>query len=325
MDNINKTVERLKKEDGKILLATHHNPDGDGIGSMLALYLFLKEKGKNVRMAMKDPVPHIYDFLPEVDRIEKLPLPDSFDLAVVLDAAGFYRVDAPVQAKEYMRIDHHIDGVQESENDYVDPEAAATTVVVGRLLKEWDENSIDHRIATCLYTGLLTDTNSFRHNNVNEEAFEFARYLVSKGVNPSQVASLVFERNKPAVIHLLNKALSTLQIDYGGKIASLSVRREFIEGTGASEEDTEGFVNFARSLDGVEVAFIIIQKEDRKTWRVSLRGKGRINVQKIAKRFGGGGHRDAAGCRIEGDEKTVKEKLIGAIKEEIEKQSKVSV
>jgi len=320
MEAVVPAVERLKREEGDILLVTHHNPDGDGIGSMLALYRFLKKKGKNVRMAMKDDSPHIYDFLPDVEKIEKLPIQHRFSLAVILDAAGMYRADAPVDAKEYMRIDHHIGGVFESINDYVDPYASSTTVVVGRILREWDESCIDKEIATCLYTGLLTDTGSFKHNNVNEEAFEFAKYLVSKGIDPSEIASLIFERNRPAVIHLLHKVLSTLELDYGGKIASLVVRREFIENTGAEEEDTEGFVNFARSIDGVEVAFIMIQKPDKETWRVSIRGKGKINVQKIAKKFGGGGHRDAAGCRIKGEEKEVRRKLIQTIKEEINLQ-----
>ncbi len=325
MEAVIPAVERLKREEGEILLVTHHNPDGDGIGSMLALYRFLKKKGKNVRMAMKDKAPHVYDFLPDVEKIEKLPINHRFNLAVILDAAGMYRADAPVEAKEYLRIDHHIGGVFESINDYVDPYAASTTVVVGRMLKDWDEECIDKEIATCLYTGLLTDTGSFKHNNVNEEAFEFAKYLTSKGIDPSRIASLIFERNKPAAIHLLQKVLSTLDLFYEEKIASLVVKRDFIDKTGADEEDTEGFVNFARSIEGVEVAFIMIQRPDLKTWRVSLRGKGRINVQKIAKRFGGGGHRDAAGCRIKGSEKEVKQKLIEAIKEEIKTQLKEKI
>ncbi|WP_457640042.1 DHH family phosphoesterase [Persephonella sp.] len=325
MENTIPAVERLKREEGEILLVTHHNPDGDGIGSMIALYRFLKKKGKNVRMAMKDDAPHIYDFLPDIEKIEKLPLNHRFSLAVVLDAAGVYRADAPVYADEYLRIDHHIGGVLESENDYVDPTAASTTVVVGRLLKNWDESCIDKEIAVCLYTGLLTDTGSFKHNNVNEEAFEFARYLTSKGVNPSQIASLVFERNRPAVLHLLNRVLSTLQMDMEGKIASLVVRREFLKTTGALEEDTEGFVNFARSIDGVEVAFIMIQRPDLRTWRVSLRGKGKIDVRKIAEKFGGGGHRDAAGCRLQGTEEEVRSSLVQAIKEEVAKQLQKTV
>ncbi len=311
-------IERLKAENGKILLTTHENPDGDGIGGMLALYKFLKKKGKNVVCAMKDDVPYIYNFLPFVENIKKLPLNETFDLTIVVDAVGLHRVKAPVESKEVLRIDHHLGG-DFNKSDYIDPNAPSTTFLVGKLLREWDEDAIDSDIATCIYTGLITDTGSFRYNNVDEKAFEMAKFLVKKGANPSYISTMIFERNKPNVIKLLTKTLSTLEIHYNGLIASLVVRREFIEQTGTTEEDTEGFVNYARSIEGVEVAFIMIQKPDRKTWRVSLRGKGKIPVREIAKKFGGGGHRDAAGCRIEGGEYEVKRKLIETATQIIQK------
>ncbi|WP_457641973.1 DHH family phosphoesterase [Persephonella sp.] len=315
-------IERLKREKGNILIVTHENPDGDGIGSMIALYKFLLKKGKNVTMAMKDDLPHIYDFLPEGDKIQKLPLDKEFDLVIIVDAAGLFRAGAEVKGKEVIRIDHHVDGISESEYDYVDSTAPSTTYLVGIILREWDEKDIDKDIAECLYTGLLTDTGSFRYNNVDERAFEMAEFLIEKGANPSYISTMVYERNRPNVIHLLHKVLSTLKMDCEGHIASLVVRRDFIDDTDALEEETEGFVNFARSIENVDVAFIMIQKPDRKTWRVSLRGKGKINVQKIAKMFGGGGHKDAAGCRIIGSEEKVRGMLVETIKKEINKYTK---
>ncbi len=316
-------IERLKKENGEILIFTHENPDGDGIGSMLALCSFLRKKGKNVTCAMKDPLPHIYDFLPNADEIKKLPLDKEFDLAILVDAAGVFRAGAEVKAKEVIRIDHHLGGNVESPYDYVDPKAPSTTTVVGRILRQWDEKEIDKNIAMCLYAGLLTDTGSFKYNNVNKETFDFAEFLVEKGVNPNYMSTMIFERNKPSTIFLLKEVLSTIELTDNGKIASLVVRREFLEKTGAEEEETEGFVNFARGIDGVEVAFIMIQKPDKETWRVSLRGKGKINVQKIAQKLGGGGHRDAAGCRLKGTEEEVKQKIIDTIKEEMKEQEPV--
>ncbi|NPA54433.1 MAG: bifunctional oligoribonuclease/PAP phosphatase NrnA [Aquificae bacterium] len=320
MEYVVPVIERLKRENGKILIFTHENPDGDGIGSMLALCSFLRKKGKNVTCAMKDPLPHIYDFLPNAQDIKKLPLDEEFDLAVLVDAAGAFRAGAPVKAKEIVRIDHHIGGNVESIYDYVDPYAPSTTTIVGRILRQWDESLIDKDIAMCLYAGLLTDTGSFRYNNVNKETFHFAEFLVDKGVNPNYMSTMIFERNRPSTIFLLKEVLSTLEMHENGKIASLVVRREFLDKTGAEEEETEGFVNFARGIDGVDVAFIMIQKPDMDTWRVSLRGKGKVNVQNIAKKLGGGGHKDAAGCRIKGKEKEVKEKILSAIKEEISKE-----
>ncbi len=319
MNDVIPVIERLEKEKGKILIFTHENPDGDGIGSMLALCSFLKKKGKNVVCGMKDPVPHIYDFLPHAGEIKELPLDEEFDLAILVDAAGTFRAGVPIKAKEIIRIDHHIGGNIESEYDYVDPSAPSTTTVLGKILRQWDEKLIDKEIAMCLYTGLLTDTGSFRYNNVNKETFHFAEFLVEKGVNPNYMSTMIFERNKPTTIFLLKEVLSTLELHEHGKIASMVVKREFLEKTGAEEEETEGFVNFARSIDGMEVAFIMIQKPDKETWRVSLRGKGKVNVQQIAKRLGGGGHKDAAGCRLKGSEKEVKEKILEAIKEEMEK------
>jgi phosphoesterase RecJ-like protein len=319
MEYVIPVVERLKRENGKILIFTHENPDGDGIGSMLALCSFLRKKGKDVTCAMKDPLPHIYDFLPNAKEIKKLPLEEEFDLAVLVDAAGAFRAGAPVNAKEIVRIDHHIGGNIESIYDYVDPDAPSTTMVIGRILRHWDEKLIDKDIAMCLYAGLLTDTGSFKYNNVDKETFHFAEFLVEKGVDPSYMSTMIFERNKLSTVLLLKEVLATLELHEEGKVASLVVKREFLEKTGAEEEETEGFVNFARGIEGVEVAFIMIQKPDLITWRVSLRGKGNVNVQNIAKRLGGGGHKDAAGCRIKGSEREVKEKILKAIKEEIEK------
>ncbi|GAB6073268.1 bifunctional oligoribonuclease/PAP phosphatase NrnA [Venenivibrio stagnispumantis] len=306
-------IERLKREEGSILIFTHENPDGDGIGSMLALYQFLKKKNKNVVAAMKDNVPHIYDFLPYNQEIKKLPLDKTFDVGIIVDAAGAYRAGVEIKAKEILRIDHHIGGVFESIYDYINPYAAATTYLVGEILRNWDEEAIDADIATCLYVGLMTDTGSFRYNNTNEKTFEMAEFLVKKGANPSYISHMVFERNSLNVLKLLQKTLSTIELYEDGKIAVLTVFRDFLEETGTTEEDTEGFVHFARGLDGVEVAIIMIQREDRKTWRISIRGKGKVDVQKIAKCFGGGGHKDAAGCRVIGDYHEVKQKLINEI------------
>lgn len=307
-------IERLKREEREILIFTHENPDGDAIGSMLALYLFLKKKGKNVIPAMKDNLPYIYNFLPAHQDIKKLPIEKEFETAILVDAASKERAGIQINAKEIIRIDHHIGGKFESLYDYVEVGSPSTTSLVTQILMEWDIDSIDKDIATCLYTGLITDTGSFRYNNTNQQTFEIAKFLVSKGADPFYISKMVFERTKLSTMMLLQKTLSTLEIYHEGKVAVLTVFREFLDQTGALEEETEGFVNFARSLDGVEVAVLMIQKEDLKTWRVSLRGKGNVNVQKIASELGGGGHKDAAGCRIKGDYYNVKEEILQTIK-----------
>lgn len=312
-------IDKLERATGKILVFTHENPDADGIGSMLGLYRFLKKKGKNVECAMKDPVPEILDFLPEINNIKTLQGKDQYDLAILVDAAGVFRAGTDVNAKEFIRIDHHIGGEFYGGYDTIDTTAPSTTYIIANLLKEWDENLIDKEIATCLYTGLITDTGSFRHNNVDDRAFDMAKFLVKKGADPSYIAKMVFERNKLSTIKLLQETLSTLELYENGKIASLIIERKTLEKCNAKEEETEGFVNYARSINGVEVAFIMIQKEDLETWRVSLRGKGNVDVRNIASYFGGGGHKDAAGCRIKGEKEEVKQKLVERITEELKK------
>jgi len=312
-------INRLKKENGKILIFTHENPDADGIGSMLALYEFLKKQGKDVECGMKDPAPAVLDFLPDIDKIQKLPNGKVYDLAILVDAAGKFRAGTEIKAKEVIRIDHHIGGNKESNYDFIDTYAPSTTFLIAKILRHWNEELIDKNIATNIYTGLITDTGSFRYNNVTEEAFELADFLVRKGVDPHYVANMIYERNKLSTIKLLQKTLSTLSLYENGKIASLIVERKYLQETGAIEEETEGFVNYARSIDGVEIAFIMIQKEDLETWRVSIRGKGNIDVREIAEYFGGGGHRDAAGCKIKGEKTKVLEKLVERAKKQLEK------
>ncbi|HIE59040.1 MAG TPA: bifunctional oligoribonuclease/PAP phosphatase NrnA [Persephonella sp.] len=316
-------IDKLEKETGKILVFTHENPDADGIGSMLGLYRFLKKKGKSVECAMKDAVPQVLDFLPEVNNIKPIDPKKEYDVAILVDAAGVFRAGTKVNAKEFIRIDHHIGGEFYGGYDTIDTTAPSTTYIVASLLKEWNEKLIDKEIATCLYTGLITDTGSFRYNNVDDRAFDMAKFLVKKGADPSYIAKMVFERNKLSTIKLLQETLSTLKLYENGKIASLIIERKTLQKCDALEEETEGFVNYARSIKGVEVAFIMIQKEDLKTWRVSLRGKGNVDVRNIAAYFGGGGHKDAAGCRIKGGKEEVKEKLVEKIAEELRKNNLV--
>lgn len=318
-------IERLKREEREILIFTHENPDGDAIGSMLGLYLFLKKKGKKVVAAMKDSIPYAYNFLPAGDEIKKLPLDIEFDVAILVDAASKERAGVDVKSKEVIRVDHHIGGKFESLYDYVEVGSPSTTFVITQILRQWDEDSVDKDIATCLYTGLITDTGSFRYNNTDERTFETAKFLLSKGADPFYISKMVFERNKLSTLMLLQKTLSTLELYMEGKVAVLTVFRDFLDQTGSVEEETEGFVNFARSLDGVEVAILMIQKDDLYTWRVSLRGKGNVNVQKVASALGGGGHRDAAGCRMKGDYTQVKSRLLETIKQYVVQKESVLV
>ena len=302
---------------GSILIASHENPDGDTIGSALALYLFLKKLGKNVKIGCKDRVPYFLEFLPASREYIKLPVEEEFDLCIVVDASSVSRLGAPVRAKRFMRIDHHKGGDFYGEADLINVEAPATAEVVYYLLKNWKPELIDRDIATCIYTGLATDTGFFINSNTDAGALKLASELVEKyKVNPHEVAVNVKEKNPLRRLKLLSKVLDTLQLHLGGKVASMYVLKEWMDELGATYEDTEGFVNYARSIDGVDVAVFVIEKPEEGVWKISLRSKEKTDVSVICEKFGGGGHKYAAGCKIPHSKglKDVLEELLREIK-----------
>ncbi len=293
-------AEFLKNFKGSILLASHENPDGDTVGSALALYLALKKLGKDITVGCKDKVPYFLEFLPASRDYIKLPTEREFDLCIIVDASSHTRLGVPVKAKKFMRIDHHKGGDFYGEHDLIDVEAPATALVAYYLLKNLNEELIDRDIATCIYTGLATDTGFFINSNTDADTLKLAAYLVKRyKVDPHEVAVNVKERNPVRRLKLLSKVLDTLELHKGGKVASIYVLKEWMDKLGATYEDTEGFVNYARSIDGVEVAIFIIEKPEEGVWKISLRSKGNFDVSKVCEKFGGGGHEYAAGCKID--------------------------
>ena len=311
-------IELLKEEKGSILIASHESPDADTLGSALALYLFLKKKGKRVSVGCKDKVPHFLDFLPHVEEVIKLPTQEVYDLAIVVDASGFYRIGAEVKAIKRVRIDHHIGGEFYGEWDYIDYSEPATASIVYKLLKSWDKDCIDQEIAQCLYSGLATDTGFFRYSNTTAEVFEIAKELVQLGADPYKTYVMFSERESLNKMKLISKVLETLTCYEDGLIAGITILDRFFKETGTEYSDSEGLVNYPRSIEGVEVAFALIEKPDEGVFKVSLRSKGKVDVAKIAERLGGGGHKYASGCKIKAqDYQSALEILLSAIKEEL--------
>jgi len=309
----------LDSFEGKILIASHENPDGDTIGSACALYLFLKKLGKDVRLGCKDDVPYFLDFLPASRDYIKLPTEEEFDLCIVVDAANKERLGVPVRAKRFMRIDHHKGGDFYGEYDLIDADAPATGSVVYYLLSNWREDLIDRDIATCIYTALATDTGFFTNAATDGGTLKLASLLVERyGIDPHWVAVNVNERNPLRRLKLLSKVLDTLEIHFGGKVATMYVLKEWMDKLGAKYEDTEGFVKYARGIDGVDVAAFIIEKPEEGVWKISLRSKGGMDVAVVCEKFGGGGHKYAAGCKIPHSQTL--EEVKGNLLREIEKQ-----
>lgn len=313
---INQIAEIIKK--GRSFLVTSHvRLDGDAVGSELALYGALRGLGKDVVVYNQDRTPQLYAFLPDagviVNRLGPL---DGYDAVFVLDCSEIERVgdEAPRIAgvRQIVNIDHHISNDRYGHLTLTDPEASSTGEMVFRLLDEMGLE-ITGDMAVNLYTAILTDTGAFRYSNTGPGTFAAAGRLLEKGADPAWIAQQVYETFPAVKIRLLGRALTTLEFDWQGRIAALTVSKRMLDEAGAQWEHTEGFVEYPRSIEGVQVAAFLSEIGEG-TYKVSLRSKGRFNVEEVARKFGGGGHINAAACRIPGDAETVKKKLFEAIK-----------
>ncbi len=304
-----KIIQQLKSS-SRVLLASHANPDGDAIGSLLATGVALEKVGCEVVLFNESAIPAVYRFLPSVGRIRKhITAPQRFDTAVVLDCGDLSRVgsaaDAIAGIPVVINIDHHATNTRFGTHQLVDVDACATSEIIYRLIQAMDLD-MDKAIATAIYTGILTDTGSFRFSNTNREAFAICEAMVAMGVNPSTVAQHVYGTYSLGRIKLLNLALDSIEISQNGQLSIMTVTREMLADTGTQPEDADGLINYARRIQDVKVAALIHELEngngasgDHKRFHVSLRSDGSVDVSRIASGFGGGGHAGAAGFSAE--------------------------
>ena len=285
-------------------LSTHINPDGDAIGSQLALYTFLTEIGKSVKVFNTDAVPKNYKFLPGWDIIEAVNAVDSYrpEVLVVLDASTLNRIGKKLSKTllpihKLVNIDHHATAEAFGDINLIMPSASSTSEIVYKLIKHY-QTPIGKACALCLYTGLMFDTGCFRYSNTTPETHQIAAELMEIGeFAPDEVYRNVYEQLPVAKLRVLSEVLRTLQVTDNGKIASVYATQEMFRKTGTKTDAVEGIVNQIQAIAGVEVALCVSEMTDRST-KVSLRSKGRVDVSQLAAEFEGGGHARAAGCRL---------------------------
>lgn len=300
-ETIQKIIEIIRSN-SSFLLTSHEGPDGDAVGSTLALASFLRKIGKDVTVHFKDPVPDLYAFLPGCD--SALPyIPDrSFDVAFVLDIGELRRAGSVFcnfkQFATLINLDHHLSCDNFGTHNLIDSNAAATGVLVYRIVSAFGYQ-LDPETAICLYVSIITDTGSFRYSNANREAFTIAGEMIDCGVNAWNVAEQLYENQPQKRLQLLGCCLPTLEIIKGGLAASVTVTLDMYAATNAGAELTDGFVNYPRSIRGVEVAIFFRQLEERK-FKIGFRSKGKVNVAAFSAEMGGGGHHNAAGCTLDG-------------------------
>ena len=318
-----KMIAGILEEKSRIILATHVNPDGDALGSLLGLASILESKGKEVFRFLEEPVSPLYQFLPGVDKVQTsvhelksfAAVAPTETAAVALDCGDSRRLgdlaDELLKITPFLVIDHHLSNNGFGTVSWVDPRSSSTGEMVFDLAQEL-RGTLTVDIAQCLYTAILTDTGSFRYETTSAHTFAVAGELVGLGVRPEQVATRVFDNYSPQRLRLLELVLSTLELYANDRIAFIHVSRIMYEKTGTTQDDTEGFINFPRSITSVEVAVFLKEIEDGRV-SVSLRAKGGCDVAAIAARFGGGGHRNAAGFRKKGTLESVHSMLLPAI------------
>ncbi|MDI6828852.1 MAG: bifunctional oligoribonuclease/PAP phosphatase NrnA [Armatimonadota bacterium] len=298
--NLQAIAEVLKSKNS-FLIGGHISPDGDSLGCMCALGIALERMGKKAVLLCADGVPELYSFLPASNKVVKTVVSgSSFEVGIVLDCEDMSRLgkieETFRECEVVIEIDHHSARDRDGNLQLVCSSAAATGEIVFELLKVMGVQ-IDKEIAVCLLTAIITDTGSFRFCNVTPKTFRISADLVEMGASPSKIAQNVYENRSLSSTKLLGAVLSSLQTTASGRIAWASITQEQLAETQASEAETEGVVNYIRSIRGAQVGVLFRECPDGST-RVSLRSRDGSDISQVARLFGGGGHKTAAGCTI---------------------------
>ena len=316
MNNIDNIIDYINGSN-YFVVTSHISPDGDNIGSTLSMYYALNKLGKNVFYLLDDNPPLNLRFLLKdikVLRSEEFKLEDYSIIA--LDCGDKKRIclndEIINNAKKLICIDHHASNDHYGDFNYIDIDASSTCELVYNFLKRFSEvnnlNIIDEKIATCLYTGLVTDTGNFAYANTHPSSFEMAKDLLLTGAKKEEIIQNVFQSNPYNYYKLLGEALNTLEI-VDNKVSSIMITKEMLKRNVISFNDVDGITSYTRDIEGVEVGILLKEKKENEV-KVSLRSKNYVNVSEIAKTFNGGGHIRAAGCTIYDSIENAKEKVL---------------
>ncbi|MHB1126575.1 MAG: DHH family phosphoesterase [Bacillota bacterium] len=314
-------IATLLENSSRVLVASHIFPDGDAIGSTLALSRALVQLGKQVIAVNGDPVAHMFEFLKGSDKII-LPcfLDEVPEVVVIVDCTDRERVGEELARKlqnatVLVNIDHHISNTLFGNYNLVQPEAAATGEIVYQLLQKM-QVKIDTDMATALYAAIATDTGSFRYDSTSAETHRIIACLLEKGVDLNQSREYLWERKPLAGLRLLEKVLASLQVTDDGKVAWVTLLKVTADAMGVENEDCEGFIEYPRSVSGVEIGMFFREIEPGLV-KVGFRSKRYANVNRLASNFAGGGHLRAAGCTIKGTIDQVVGEVVTAARREL--------
>jgi phosphoesterase RecJ-like protein len=309
-------IARVLREAQTIVVMSHVRPDGDALGSELALGVSLRELGKDVTIWNEDGMLEKYSFMPASELVQRPPAePQQFDLAVALDTAVQNRLGTAgevVRADRWINIDHHPTNPRYGDLVYIDPTAPATGQILFELLSSTGL-PMNQAIAENLFVAISTDTGSFQYPNTTARTFEIGAELLKCGVNVGRVSQLLYESFPRRRVELLRELLGTMRFNADGRVASFSLSLETTRSLGVKAEDNEGLIDHLRAIEGVVVAVFFEELLEGKV-RVSMRSKSEAaDVAAICQRFGGGGHKLAAGARVRGSLGEVEQRVMEAI------------
>jgi len=312
-------IAKVLSKAGSVAILPHLNVDGDALGASLALALALSSNHCQAHVLIEEDVPATLDFLPGLELIKRSP-EGRYQVALNMDNGDINRLgerQAVYQDAEMrLSVDHHATNKVEADISYVDTGAAATVEIIYRLLTEYMGIPVTKDIALCLYTAIITDTGGFRFSNTTPETMVIAGELMKTGIDFTNANKKVFDRISYAKLFLMKQTMNSLKLLLDGKLAVSYLRWDDLSSFNAKLEDSEGLVNIGRNLEGVEVS-LFLREEKPGNFKGSLRSNEYVDVSKIAEKFGGGGHKRAAGFSAEGELEDIVKSLADAIKDSL--------
>ncbi len=315
---LSQVVELIENKQN-FAITTHVRPDGDGIGSSLGLCWLLRSLGKSAEVIVRDGIPAAYAQLPGADEIKQIAeVNGKYDAIFVIECSDLARPGIKGLENQFtVNIDHHATSEHFGTINWIDQTASAVGEMIYNLCKAIG-GRITREIAECVYLALVTDTGSFHFPNTTDRTLKVASELIKVGVKPAQISEVVYNSYPWSRIELMRQVLATVKRSKSGTIAWMRQTLEMAESSEAVDGDNNGFVNIPLAAKEVE-AVVYMREVQPNAYRVSLRSKGCINVARVAEKFGGGGHKNAAGCRVEGDWDLREKEIIAALTEAVEK------
>ena len=298
----------------KVYIVGHQTPDGDSIGSSFALCLALKKLGKEAKVIMQK-YSDSFSFLPEINTAVESVVEDSYDLLIAVDSSSNERLaiskEDYAKAKKVIMLDHHQESSPYGDFRYIDSTRPAAAEIIYNFI-EYLNVEIDKDIATYIYTGLMTDTGSFNYESTKPSTLIIAAKMLETGIDFADICKRLNDTIKEAKLKLIAKTIDNMEVMFDGKFRYSFVSNEIIQSLGLSDEDAEGMTNYLRKVENTEVAAYVRERTDG-TAKVSLRSGGNVDVSEIAIKFGGGGHKRAAGYTMTGNIDEEKQKLIDVV------------